>query len=233
VNTVLKTSADRSLALREAETKAVRLFEEVTSRKLVRAGITERELNSEVYQLAFEMYGIKKYWHKRIVRSGANTLLPYKENPPDLLIKDDDIVFFDFGPVFEDWEADFGRTYVLGNDPTKLRIQHEIEECWHIGKAHFDAQPDITGSELYRFITELTEKRGWEYPQVHCGHLIGNFPHEKIQGEEVENYLHSDNHVRLRDPDRHGGPRDWILEIHFVDRTKQIGGFFEQLMTVD
>jgi len=28
-----------------------------------------------------------------------------------------------------------------------------------------------------------------------------------------------------------GRPRNWILEIHFIDRERQIGGFFEQLLT--
>jgi hypothetical protein len=60
-------------------------------------------------------------------------------------------VFFDFGPVFEDWEADLGRTYVLGNDPIKARIRQDIEEAWHVAKAHFMATPDITGAALYRF----------------------------------------------------------------------------------
>jgi hypothetical protein len=32
-------------------------------------------------------------------------------------------------------------------------------------------------------------------------------------------------------PDANGNKRHWILEIHFVDREKQIGGFFEQLLT--
>ena len=228
-----KHKSSRHSALREAETKAAALFAEIESRELVRPGISERTLNTEVYELAFEMYGIKKYWHKRIVRAGPNTLCPYRENPPDLVIQNDDIVFFDFGPVFEEWEADFGRTYVLGKDETKIRIQGEIEECWHIGKTYFNSHPDITGSELYEFVNTLARERGWEYPQVHCGHLIGNFPHEKIQGEEIENYLHPENKMRLRDPDKNGAPRDWILEIHFVDRSKQIGGFFEQLLTVD
>ena len=100
--------------------------------------------------------------------------MPYRENPPDLVVGEDDIVFFDFGPVFEEWEADFGRTYVLGNDPLKLRIREEIEEAWYIGKAHFDSHPDITGAQLYQFIVDLTKSRGWSYPQAHCGHLSGN-----------------------------------------------------------
>jgi hypothetical protein len=54
------------------------------------------------------MYGISRYWHKRIVRAGRNTLAPYDENPPDLTVGEDDIVFLDLGPVFEQWEADSG-----------------------------------------------------------------------------------------------------------------------------
>jgi Xaa-Pro dipeptidase len=200
---------------------------------LVRPGISENTLNAEVYRLAFELFGVKKHWHKRNVRAGANTLHPYRDNPPNRLIQEDDLVFFDFGPVFEEWEADLGRTYVLGNDPTNVRIKQDVEEAWQIGKAHFAATPDITGAGMYQFITDLTQSRGWEYPQAHCGHLIGNFPHEVLYGEDLENYLHPKNQTRMRDPDQYGNPRDWILEIHFVDRTRQIGGFFEQLLNVD
>ena len=89
-----------------------------------------KELNQQIFELAFELFGIEKYWHKRIVRAGANTLKPYDENPPDLLIKDDDIIFFDFGPIFEDWEADFGRTYVIGNDPYKIKLKNDIERIY-------------------------------------------------------------------------------------------------------
>ena len=32
-------------------------------------------------------------------------------------------------------------------------------------------------------------------------------------------------------PDKNGNKREWILEIHFIDKEKEIGGFFEQLLT--
>jgi Xaa-Pro dipeptidase len=35
----------------------------------------------------------------------------------------------------------------------------------------------------------------------------------------------------MGDPDRHGDFRHWIYEIHFVDRSRQIAGFFEQRLT--
>lgn len=215
----------------QAEEKAARLFAQIEARGLISAGKTEKDLNTEVMDLAFELFGIKKYWHKRIVRSGKNTLLPYQENPPTLTIQADDILFFDFGPVFDQWEADFGRTYVLGNDPRKIKLKQDVETAWHDGKEFFlSNQATLTGADFYEYTKKLASNYGWEYGNEHCGHLIGNFPHEKIVGEERINYIHSENDILMSAPDQHGNPRQWIYEIHFVDREEEIGGFFEQLM---
>jgi Xaa-Pro dipeptidase len=72
----------RVTELLDAQGKAERLFEEITVRGLIRAGVSESKVNADIYALAKEMYGVTTYWHKRIVRSGKNTLLPYDENPP-------------------------------------------------------------------------------------------------------------------------------------------------------
>ncbi|PEO24926.1 aminopeptidase [Bacillus toyonensis] len=223
----------RRLALREAECKAEDLFRAIEEKGILRSGVTEKQINREIYELAFQMFGIKKYWHKRIVRAGKNTLYPYRENPPDLTVLEGDIIFLDFGPIFEDLEADFGRTYVLGEDPVKLKLRNDIEQAWEEGKVFFQSNLTITGSELFSFVCDLAKKYGWEYGGPHAGHLIGEFPHEQVQGEEVENYIHIDNDVSMRELDKNGQPRDWILEIHFIDRELEIGGFFEQLLTVE
>ena len=102
--------------LLDAQSKAKKLFAAIQTQNLIRPGAKESEVNEGIYALAGSMFGISRYWHKRIVRAGPNTLAPYDENPPDLTVGEDDIVFLDFGPVFEEWEADFGRTYVVGND---------------------------------------------------------------------------------------------------------------------
>lgn len=222
---------EQVLQLIEAEKKAAQLFEEIELRGIVSAGKTEKELNTDVLNLAFELFGIKKYWHKRIVRSGKNTLLPYQENPPNLVIQEDDILFFDFGPVFDEWEADFGRTYVIGKDERKLKLQRDVEAAWQEGKDFFLAnRSTLTGADFFQYTKNLAANYGWEYGNHHCGHLIGNFPHERIVGEETRNYIHSENDVLMIAPDQHGNDRQWIYEIHFIDRAAQIGGFFEQLM---
>jgi hypothetical protein len=58
------------------------LFREVESRGLIGAGRSERAVSDSVRDLAHELYGVDRFWHKRVVRAGPNTLAPYRENPP-------------------------------------------------------------------------------------------------------------------------------------------------------
>ena len=215
----------------EAEEKAASLFLEIESRGLIKPGKSEKSLNKEIFALASELYGIKKYWHKRIIRAGKNTLHPYYENPENLIIQDDDILFIDFGPIFEEREADFGRTYVIGNDPLKHRLKNDLETAWDECKSYFYSKEEITGSELYDHAISIADKFGWEFGGEIAGHLIGHFPHDKLEKEDKSNYIHKDNHISMSELDKTGNQRHWILEIHFVDREKEIGGFFEQLLT--
>ena len=113
--------ATRVERLLDAQAKAAELFAEIETRALIAPGKGERAVSDEIRDLADKLFGVRRFWHKRIIRSGPNTLHPYRENPPDRVIEADDIVFADFGPLFEDWEADFGRTFVLGEDPVKHR----------------------------------------------------------------------------------------------------------------
>src|ERR1700735_4113015 len=115
--------------LLDAQRKAEALFAEIQAQSLIRSGAKESEINEAIYTLAARMYGISRYWHKRIVRTGRNTLAPYDENPTDLTVGEDDIVFLDLGPVFEEWESDFGRTYVVGSDPLKHKLCRDIENA--------------------------------------------------------------------------------------------------------
>lgn len=217
--------------LREAESIAEQLFAAAENRGLIVPGKTEQQLNTEMFHLAEELFGIKKFWHKRIVRSGPNTLHPYKENPPDLALQDDDILFFDFGPIVEDWEADLGRTYVIGNDPHKLRLKQDIETAWQTAKDWFHQHNTLSGADYFSYVVSLAEQKGWTFGGEIAGHLIGEFPHEKLEPGNYGLYVHPSNHNDMFAPDANGQPREWILEMHLVDRSRQIGGFYEQLLT--
>jgi Xaa-Pro dipeptidase len=224
--------AVRTERLGDAQLKAEQLFDEIERRQIIRPGVTEKDVNEAIFALAKDLFGVEKHWHKRIVRSGANTLEQYDENPPNLTIGDDDIVFLDFGPVFEDWEADFGRTYVLGDDPLKHKLRHDIAAAFAEGKQYFHERADITCSQLFAHACSLADKYGWEFGGAIAGHLLGEFPHERIPNDRISLYVHPENDLRMRTPDANGQPRHWILEIHFVDRARRIGGFYEELITI-
>jgi hypothetical protein len=86
--------------------------------------------------------------------------------------------------------------------------------------------------DLYDYVTGLAKTSGWEFGAPTAGHLVGHFPHERSPAEPRKFSICYGNALRLREPDDKGAPRHWILQIHFLDRERQIGGFFEELLTV-
>ncbi|KAF2479822.1 peptidase M24 [Neohortaea acidophila] len=222
---------ERATYLLEAQDKAASMFEEI-ERTLIRPGVLESTINQEILDLGAKRHDVRTHWHKRVIRSGPNTLKPYAEDPPDRMIEEDDIMFVDLGPVFEKWEADFGRTFVLGNDPVKLKLRDSLEPVWNTTKAQFDQRPDMTGEELYAIVCEEAKKAGYEFGGPHSGHLVGNFPHERIPNDKITFYITEGNKGSMEQVDKNGLKRHWILEVHLVDTSLQIGGFMEQLLTV-
>jgi Xaa-Pro aminopeptidase len=153
---LLKTMKDERQRLILAELKAKELFDAVEDRGLIVPGKSERELTEEIARLAHNHFGIEKYWHKQIVRTGANTLQSYSGNPADLIIQKDDILFLDFGPIFEGYESDLGRTYVIGKNPLKLKLKADVEAACMKQKpgmpdrAFSRARPISTMSPIWR-----------------------------------------------------------------------------------
>src|ERR1700679_491766 len=127
-----------SQALLEAQNKAEALFTAVVDGGLITAGKLESELSEDIYRLARDQFGVRRHWHKRIARAGSNTLLGYHDESVDRRIAADDIVYLDFGPVFESWEADFGRTYALGFVPHKHRLVADLGVAFRQGKDYFE-----------------------------------------------------------------------------------------------
>jgi Xaa-Pro aminopeptidase len=222
-----------SQALLAAQGKAAALFAEVVDGGMVSAGKLESELTAEIHALAQSRFGLRRHWHKRIVRSGPNTLLTYHDPDADRRITEDDIVYLDFGPVFDDWEADFGRTYVVGRDPIKHRLVGDLADAFRRGKEFHQQSPDLTAGHLYDYVAGLAATYGWEFGAQTAGHLIGHFPHERRPQDPKHFSIRRGNAVPLREPDESGASRHWILEIHFIDRARQIGGFYEELLTVN
>jgi len=221
---------ERRAALLAAEAKALALFRAIEANRLVATGRTERAVEQDIYALAQERFGVEKHWHKRIVRSGANTLTTATENPTVCTIEAGDTVYVDLGPVFDEWEADIGRTYLMGDDPIKSRLIDDLERLFKRSQAHFHATPDMTGAALYAFAQGLAEEAGWRFGGAIAGHVVGEFPHARLPGDKELNRISPRNPLPMSDPDGFGQPRHWILEIHLVDRARTFGGFYEQLL---
>ncbi|MGZ4516118.1 MAG: M24 family metallopeptidase [Mycobacterium sp.] len=220
----------RVARLLDAQAKAAQLFDEVERRAMIRPGVSERQLSDEINHLAARMFGVTRHWHRRIVRAGENTLQPFNERPPDRVVADDDIVFLDLGPIFQEWEADFGRTFVLGDDPDKTAVRDALPRVWQAGCEYFERRPDVTGAELFDFVVGAAHAEGLEFGSSIAGHLIGEFPHRKIAGPGVQWYIMPGSDKPMRRTDPAGRRCHWILEIHLVDRARGFGGFYEQLL---
>jgi len=216
--------------LLDAEHKAARLFDEIERRGMIRPGVSERHLSDEINELAADLLGVTRHWHRRIVRAGENTLQPFSERPPDRVIADGDIVFLDLGPIFEEWEADFGRTYVLSDDPHRNALRDALPRVWRAGREYFDTHPDVTGAELFDFVVGVAHAEGFGFGSSIAGHLVGEFPHKKIAGPGVEWCIMPGSGKPMRRTDPSGRVCHWILEIHLVDRARGFGGFYEQLL---
>ena len=115
-------------------------------------------------------------------------------------------------------------------DPAKLALVAALPRCFEIVKAHYDASFGITGAELYEFAQHTASEAGWVFGGAIAGHLIAEFPHAKIPGDKNLNRIGPQNRMRMRDPDRLGRERHWILEIHLVNRERTFGGFYERLL---
>jgi Xaa-Pro aminopeptidase len=230
VTEIVEDEDVRAARLLDAQARAAELFAVVETREVIVPGVHEVQASNAIRDLAADLFGVSRHWHKRIVRAGPNTLQPYGENPPDRVIAADDIVFLDFGPIFEEWEADFGRTFVLGDDPVKLRLRDDLPVMFDAGRRFFEEEPQVTGEQLYARMVGLARDASWEFGGSIAGHLVGQFPHEEIAGDDIESYIAPGSDQPMRRRDRNGQICHWILEVHLVDTGRQIGGFYEELL---
>jgi len=217
--------------LLNAQYISVQLFKAIEESNLIVAGKSEEQLTADVCDLALKRFGIEKHWHKKIVRSGKNTLAIYPDNPPNRIIDKEDILFIDLGPIVEGYEADIGRTYVLGQDPRKMRLKDDVEEAWYEIQEWYQKQTTLKASDLFQYALDKAEEFGWEFGGEIAGHIVGKYPHEQPPDpKSMELDIHPANHndMFLRDAD--GNKRHWILELQFIDRDNEMGGYFEQLL---
>ena len=214
-----------------AEKITIKLFEAVEANNLITAGKSEAELSQEICNLAAENFGIVDHWHKKIVRAGKNTLCIYPDNPPNEIIQENDIVILDFGPIIDGYEADLGRTYVIGNNVRKLKLKGDVENAWYEIQSWYKKQSSLRSSDLFQYVVEKAIEYGYSFGGAIAGHIVGEFPHEQpLNPKSLELDIHPENHNNMFLLDANGNERHWILELLFIDKDIRLGGYFEQLL---
>lgn len=221
--------------LTDARRTAVDLFEMIGANGILAPGRTESQVEKDVFKLAETDYGTRQHWHQRLPRHGENTQYPIFEERPDVPLQEGDICFLDLGPVFKRVEADFGRSFVLGDDEEKLKLNVALESVFTICKQQYLRQPDMTGAHFFDFVMKTSAEHGYRYAHdKYCAHLIGEFSHDATFGDTTENYACPDNHVPMNALHANGQPRHWILEVHLLQDpvVGRYGGFYEDLLDI-
>lgn len=213
-----------------AEERALELLAVIEASGIVAPGRRESEVDADIAAIAERQFGVTRHWHKRLVRTGVNTLCVFADNPEERVIEPNDTVYLDLGPVFEEWEADIGQTYAVGDDPARHALIAALPQVFEETRAHANADPDITGAGLYALACAAAESRGYIFGGKIAGHTVGEFPHLTWPGAREHTRIYPENPNRLSDPDHLGRKRFWIIETHLIAPDRSFGGFYERLL---
>jgi Xaa-Pro dipeptidase len=220
----------RTARLIAAEERALAMLAAIEAAGFVAPGRSESAVDADIAALAERDFGVARHWHRRLVRTGLNTLCVFSDLPPERTIGADDTLYLDLGPVFEDWEADIGQTYALGQDPARHALVAALPQVFEEVCAHANATPDITGAALYDFACNAAQARGYIFGGKIAGHTIGEFPHATWPGDKDHQRIAPANPTKLSDPDAFGRTRHWIVEVHLIAPDRSFGGFYERLL---
>ncbi|WP_322028920.1 M24 family metallopeptidase [Paraburkholderia sp. J76] len=160
-------------------------------------------------------------WHDVYVRFGSNTTRTFgADSEPGVVLKENDIMFVDIGPVFEKWEGDGGDTFVFGNDADMTRCAEDARKLFHIVRRKWLSDAS-TGKVLYEFAVSQAQAMGWELNLDLSGHRLSDFPHAAIYEGP------------MADVDFCPSPLLWVLEIHIRHPKLNYGAFFEDMLLQD
>ncbi|MFJ9767630.1 M24 family metallopeptidase [Streptomyces erythrochromogenes] len=214
----------------EAARTADVVFAEVAARDLISPGRAECEVEARIAEVATEVFGHAPQPARRIVRSGPHTVLPGGQEPPDRVIRQDDIVVVDLGPFLAPHGIDAARTFAFGRDTGRNRL---VEDLWTLSDAArgaFLANEHVTGRQLHAAVRTLAARAGWTLGTWHVGRLTGEAPGTDVPGLHLAPFICPANDEPLRRSVRGGGEAHWILEIHLVDAYRGFGGSLKQLL---
>lgn len=143
----------------------------------IEAGMTERELASELSMQLLGAGSEADFPFEPIVASGPNSALPHAV-PTDRKLQHGDLLLIDWGARHAGYISDLTRTYSLGEPDAKLATLHEIVlEANRSGRS--TVAPDRMCGEIDQAARQVIEARGYGSQFIHrTGHGIGLEIHE-------------------------------------------------------
>lgn len=160
-------------------------------------------------------------WHDVYVRFGSNTLKTFgAASEPGVVLKENDIIFIDIGPVWGEFEGDGGDTFIVGEAPEMAKCAEDAKKLFHIVRRKWEST-GMSGRELYDFAIEEAKAMGWELNMDLSGHRLADFPHEAIYPGP------------MAEVDFKPSALLWVLEIHIRHPTDGYGAFFEDMLLDD
>jgi Xaa-Pro aminopeptidase len=202
-------------SLLEAREKTLELVQTIASK--CTPGVSEEEIHSHM-ESQMKSFGISKKWHPTKIRFGANTTKTFRElSEPNTLLKNNDLFFFDIGPVWNGYEGDIGRTFTIGSDPAYTALKEAAEKVFY-ETAKIWNNEQITGENLYKRASQIAESLNYFLDPRMVGHRVSDFPHALYW---------KDGLAKLPEIP---APNLWILEIHLINKEKSLGAFYEDLL---
>ena len=186
---------------------------------LIKPGMKEEDAHL-IYKELCKKYPVDKQWHPPKIRFGPNTICNFKENSLPYTLKEEDLFFIDIGPVIEGHEADYGETFVLGDQYDHKLISNAAKRIFEETAQEW-SQKKKNGQELYEFAKGKASDAGFILNMGSDGHRIGDFPHHLF----FKGGLPECEEILI--------PNAWILEIHLWMPDKSYGAFYEDILTID
>lgn len=201
--------------LLRAREKSILAVHDVASQ--VFEGMAEKD-GIELIDKVLKKHGTDRKWHPNKFRIGKNTVKPFREkSQEEVILQKNDIFFIDIGPIFDDHEGDFGKTFVFGESSEYERV---IKACEYVFQKTAMAYKSsgLTGAELYDHAAEVTNELGYSLNLKMSGHRLGDFPHSLyFKGKLGDVAIAPKENL-------------WVLEILIRHPQKDYGAFYEDLI---
>ncbi len=164
----------------------------------------------------FKKIGVSKFWHPAKFRIASDTVKSFRELADrNIKLSISDIFFIDVGPVIDQHEADYGKTFCLGEETSP--IADASITIWNKTAALWREQA-VSGEALYSFADRCAAELGYRLNPLMTGHRLGDFPHSLFSKEGLFSLPFS------------AAANLWVLEIHIVSDLLKRGAFFEDIL---